>query len=446
VLCAASFLAVADTTIVAIALPALRHDLGMGVGQSAWVLTGYSVTFGGLLLFCGRLGDLYGRRRVFRLGLALFGVASLAAAFAWHPAFLVTMRLVQGIGAAAFVPASLALLNASAPDDRTRARAVGVYGAAASIGFVVGMVGGGVLTELAGWRSVFVVVVPVVLTVLLRSGTVVERTPRPPRGLDVAGALGATVGIGLVIYALTVVPEQGWTSPVVVVSLMAGAATLAALPVVERRAEAPLVPQSLRRDRRLRPAYGAIALQSLVGISWLFLLATFFQDLRGHGPLVSGLLFAPMTLAGLVSAVLAGRLVHHHGARRAAVTGMAIVAAGTVVMAFAAHSDGVLLMVLASVVAEMGFLLSNVALTVAGTEHAVADLEGVLSGVLNAAIQLGTALGLALVASVTASLLGMGMADALRGGFLVCVAAAVLGMLLTLRVQPEAGRRPVHAA
>jgi DHA2 family methylenomycin A resistance protein-like MFS transporter len=196
----------------------------------------------------------------------------------------------------------------------------------------------------------------------------------------------------------------------------------------------------------MRPAYGAIALQSRVGISWLFLLATFFQDLRGHGPLVSGLLFAPMTLAGLVSAVIAGRLVHRHGARRTAVTGMAIVVAGTGVMAFATHSEGAVVMVLASVVAEMGFLLSNVALTVAGTEHAVADLEGVLSGVLNAAIQLGTALGLALVASVTASLLGRGLVVALRGGFLVCVAAAILGMLLTLWVQPEVGRRPVHAA
>jgi MFS family permease len=441
VLCTASFLAVADTTVVAIALPELRADLAMDVGSSAWVLTGYSVTFGGLLLLFGRLGDLVGRLRMFRWGLVLFGCASLVAALAWNPAILVTMRLAQGVGAAAFVPASLALLNAAAPDDQFRSRAVGLYGAAASVGFVVGMLGGGVLTELTGWRSVFLVVLPVVGLVLLRSRRLREPTGSviAPR-LDVAGAVTVTLGVGLLTYALSAAPQQGWGSSFAVGAGLSGLGCLVAFPLLENRASAPLVPLKLGSDRRLLPAHGAIALQSLVGISWLFLLSAYFQDQHDLGPLASGLLFTPMTLAGLVSAVLAGRLVHRYGARRLSVLGMTIVATGTAVMALATGTGGMLTMVVGSVVAESGFLLSNVALTVAGTDHPDSDIEGLLAGVLNTAIQLGTALGLGLVASVTAALLSHGLADALRAGFLTCVAAALLAMLLASRVKSDAGR------
>jgi MFS family permease len=442
VLCTASFLAVADTTIVAIALPTLRADLGLDVGSSAWVLTGYSVTFGGLLLLCGRLGDLFGRLRMFRLGLVVFGLASLVAALAWHPAVLIAMRLVQGAGAAAFVPASLALLNGSTADERVRTRAVGFYGAAASIGFVVGMIGGGVLTELAGWRSVFVVVLPVVGGVLLRSRQLSEPSiPARPRRLDVTGAVTVTLGVGSLTYALSAVAQRGWDSPVVLVVGLAGLGCLVALPFLENRAPEPLLPLRLLATSRIAPAHGAVALQSLVGISWLFLLSGFFQDLHRHGPLVSGLLFTPMTLAGLVSALLAGRVVHRYGARRASILGMTVVATGTAAMAWATGSGGIVSMVLGSVVAEAGFLLSNVALTIAGTDHPDSGVEGLLAGVLNTSIQLGTALGLGLVASVTAALLSHGLADALRGGFLTCTVAALLAVLLCARVTPQAGRR-----
>jgi MFS family permease len=441
-LCTASFLAVADTTLVAIALPALRADLAMDVASSAWVLIGYSVTFGGLLLLCGRLGDLVGRLRMFRWGLVVFGVASLVAAVAWNPAVLVAMRLAQGIGAAAFVPASLALLNASATDDQVRSRAVGLYGAAASVGFVVGMLGGGVLTELAGWRSVFLVVLPVVGVVLLRSRRLAEptRSRATPR-LDVTGAVAVTLGVGLLTYALSAAPQQGWGSSAVLGTGISGLACLVLFPVFENRASAPLVPLNLAADRRLLPAHAAIALQSLVGISWLFLLSAYFQDLHELSPMASGLLFTPMTIAGLLSALLAGRLVHRYGAPRTSVLGMAIVAAGTAVMAVATGAAGILPMVAGSVVAEAGFLLSNVALTVAGTGHPDSDLEGLLAGILNTAIQLGTALGLGLVASVTAGLLSHGLADALRAGFLTCVAAALLGVLLTTRIKPRQAPR-----
>jgi MFS family permease len=193
-LCLASFMAVVDTTIVSIALPSMRREMGFSGADAQWILNGYALAFGGLLLLLGRAGDLYGRRRLFVAGLALFGVASLAGGLSWEPWVLVAARFLQGAGAAAFVPASLSLLTATFAEGEERNRAIGVYGAMAALGFVVGMVGGGVITEYLGWRWVMFVNVPVALAALLPAPAVVaeSREERAPRSLDLAGALTVT--------------------------------------------------------------------------------------------------------------------------------------------------------------------------------------------------------------------------------------------------------------
>jgi MFS family permease len=168
-LCLASFIAVVDTTIVAIALPSMRRELSFAGADAQWILNGYALTFGGLVLLLGRAGDLYGRRRLFVVGLALFAAASLVGGFAWEPWILVCARFIQGVGAAALVPASLSLLTAIFAQGEERNRAIGVYGAMAALGFVVGMVGGGVITEYLGWRWVLFVNVPVALVALVPS-------------------------------------------------------------------------------------------------------------------------------------------------------------------------------------------------------------------------------------------------------------------------------------
>jgi MFS family permease len=174
-LCAASFIAVADTTIISIALPSIRRSLGFSTSSLQWVLNGYALTFGGLLLLLGRVGDLFGRRRLFTAGLVVFGVGSLVCGAAWTPESLVAGRFLQGLGAAAFVPASLALLTAMFTEEFERSRAIGVYGAMAALGFVVGMVGGGLITELWGWRWVFFVNIPVVALTLIASFRFLKR-------------------------------------------------------------------------------------------------------------------------------------------------------------------------------------------------------------------------------------------------------------------------------
>src|SRR5215213_5216667 len=316
-LCLASFIAVVDTTIVSIALPSIRRELGFSGADAQWILNGYALAFGGLVLLLGRAGDLYGRRRLFVAGLALFAAASLVGGFSWEPWILVFARFIQGVGAAALVPASLSLLTATFAEGEERNRAIGVYGAMAALGFVVGMVGGGVITEFFGWRWVLFVNVPVALAALSES-----RNERAPRSLDLAGALTATLGLGLLIYAISEVPKNGWTSAVTISLGTLGTLLMACFVVAERRSTAPLVPLNVLRKPAVVVPNAAIFLQSMVGIAWLYVLTLHFQEVLGHGPLAAGLLFIPMTLVSVVAAPVAGRLATRLGLRATASSGL----------------------------------------------------------------------------------------------------------------------------
>src|SRR5215211_1175626 len=214
-LCCASLVAVLDVTIITIALPTVQTELGFSGGEVQWVLTAYALSFGGLLLPMGRAGDLYGRRRLFVAGLAVFAAASIWGGLAWAPWVLVAARLLQGIGGAALVPASLALLTTTFAGGEERTRAMGVYGAMAGVGFVLGMVLGGVITEFLGWRWVFFVNVPVALTVHSLAPVVIRESKddRAPCTLDLAGAATATLGLAAMIYAVSEAPYNGWVSP-----------------------------------------------------------------------------------------------------------------------------------------------------------------------------------------------------------------------------------------
>jgi len=209
-------MAVVDDTIVTITLPSMRRGLGFTGADVQWVLNGYVLAFGGLLLLCGRAADLWGRRRMFLAGLALFSVSSLLGGLAPSPWILVLARVLQGVGAAAFVPASLSLLTSIFARGEERNRAVGIYGAMAALGFVVGMVGGGMITELLGWRWVLFVNVPVALAALLAAPATVpeSRDEGVPRVLDAPGAVTVTLGLAALIYAVSEVPEPGLASTV----------------------------------------------------------------------------------------------------------------------------------------------------------------------------------------------------------------------------------------
>jgi MFS family permease len=266
-LCCASFVAVLDLTIVAIALPSVRRELGFSGGDAQWILTGYALSFGGLLLFMGRTGDLYGRRLLFVGGLAVFGAASLLGGLAWAPWVLVAARLLQGVGGAALVPASLALVSATFAEGEERNRAMGVYGAMAGVEFVFGMVLGGVITKFLGWRWVLFVNVPVAIGVLLLAPIVIQESKdeAAPRTLDLTGAATATLGLASLIYAVSEAPKHGWASPATLGTTGLGAVFLGAFVAAERRAPAPLVPLPILYRRAVAVPNTAVVLKSMVG-------------------------------------------------------------------------------------------------------------------------------------------------------------------------------------
>jgi EmrB/QacA subfamily drug resistance transporter len=383
-LCSASFIAVMDTTIVSIALPSMRQAVGLSAAGSQWVLNAYALVFGGLLLLFGRVADLYGRVRLFAVGLAVFIVGLVIAGLASAPLILIVGRGVQGLGAAAFVPASLSLLTVTFSEEDERNRAVGFYGAMAALGFVVGMVGGGVITELWGWRWVFLINVPIAMATLLPSRRLLHdrRNTSAARQLDVLGAVSVTAGLILLIYAMTSVPGEGWSVPTLVTGVL-GCALLAGFVAVEKRHPAPLVPLDLVTTRPVLIPNAAIALQSMIGIAWLYVLTLYFQEVIGTGPLKAGMLFVPMTLASLIAAPIAGRLGSRIGIRATAITGLTLLGCGIAAMMAGMSAGGSIALLLAgSAVGEAGFMLSNVSLVVAGTSGLDDDKSGLAAGLL----------------------------------------------------------------
>jgi EmrB/QacA subfamily drug resistance transporter len=438
-LCCASLVAVLDVTIVTIALPSMRRELGFSGGEVQWVLTGYALSFGGLLLFMGRAGDLYGRRRLFVAGLAVFAAASLWGGLAWEPWVLVAARLLQGVGGAALVPASLALLTATFAGGEERNRAMGVYGAMAGVGFVLGMVLGGVITEFLGWRWVLFVNVPVALAVLsLVPGVIREsKDDGAPRTLDFAGAATATLGLAAMIYAVSEAPTNGWVSPATICTAGSGAVLLGVFVAVERRVAEPLVPLPIFGRRGVAVTNTAVVLKSMVGAAQLFVLTLYFQDALGYTPLQAGLLFVPMTVASVVASPFAGRLTSRLGEKWTAAWGFAITAAGLILVSSCLSSEGGLVAVLfGMVVAEAGFVIANVPLTIAATGNIGEEERGLASGILSTSTEFGNALGWAAVAAVIAAVAdsgpGSAVLDGLGWGLWSTVIFAALALVLVI--------------
>jgi EmrB/QacA subfamily drug resistance transporter len=439
---------VVDTTIVSIALPSMRRALGFSGADAQWILNGYALAFGGLVLLLGRAGDLYGRRRLFVVGLALFAAASLVGGFSWEPWILVAARFIQGVGAAALMPASLSLLTAIFTEGEERNRAIGLYGAMAALGFVVGMVGGGVITEFLGWRWVMFVNVPVALTALVPAPAALpeSRNERAPRSLDLAGALTATSGLGLLIYAISEVPKKGWMSIATIGFGTLGTLCMACFVVAERHSSAPLVPLGVLRKRAVIVPNAAIFLQSMVGIAWLYVLTLYLQEVLGHSALTAGLLFIPMTLASVVAAPVAGRLATRIGVRTTASSGLVLVAVGLLLMTPMSVAGGLDFVLCGMVIGEGGFMLSNVPLTIVGSGSAGEDERGLAAGLLNTSMQLGSAWGLGVVATVvaaTSAALGGEaggpevLVGGLRWGIYACVGFAVLALPVVLLGLPK---------
>jgi EmrB/QacA subfamily drug resistance transporter len=434
---------VLDTTIVGVALPDIRHDLGFSPPSLSWVVNSYLLAYGGFLLLGGRLGDLFGHRRLFTAGISVFTLASLACGLARGQGFLLAARAVQGAGGAVASAVALSLVVSLFTEPGERARALGVFGMASAGGGSIGVLLGGVLTGLLSWHWIFLVNVPIGVAVLLASLRVL---PAPAAGagrgrLDVPGAVLVTAAVLLAVYAITGASRAGWTSARTGGELAGAAVLLAVFAAVESRAAVPLIPLRLLLGRNLAGA-------SLTGVLWsaamfacFFVTTLYLQLVLGYRPLLTGLAFLPMNLimSGL-SAGVSARLVDRFGIRPPLVTGLLLAAVGLALLGQAPVGGHFLTNVLpGGILLGAGAGTAVPPLLLAATGDVPLSESGLASGIASMSFMLGGALGLAVLASLaatqTASLLaaGHGYLAALTGGyhaaFRVGAASAALAAL-----------------
>ncbi|GGR75673.1 MFS transporter [Streptomyces aureoverticillatus] len=399
VLCAAQFMVALDFSVLNVALPVLGADLGMSHAALQWAVTAFALPSGGFLLLFGRFGDLFGRRRLFLGGLALFGAASLLATFAWDPASFLAGRALQGVGAAAIVPTGMSLLTTTFPEGPQRDRALGISGTLLSLGFTVGMVLGGVLTDTLGWRSTMGLLTLFALIVLpLAPGLLPEsRTPDRPR-LDIPGAVTVTGGLLALIYALSTAAERGFGGADVLVTLIAGIVLLALFGYVESRAAAPLV--SLPMLRRRTVAWGNLA--GLVTFSMMstvvFVLTLYLQDVLGLSAFETGLVFGVQGVLSVVAGMYAPKVIGRFGPRRTLVG--SLLGQGVFVAALVAVGEGAWSVWLATVavsVASMFHLGAIVSYGVAVTSGVPDSEQGLATGLVTSTQQVGITVGIPLL-------------------------------------------------
>ncbi|MFF3454115.1 MFS transporter [Streptomyces sp. NPDC002730] len=429
VLCAAQFMVALDFSVLNVALPVLGKDLGMSQSALQWAVTAFALPSGGFLLLFGRTADLYGRRKLFLSGLAVFGAASLLATFAWDPASFLAGRALQGLGAAAIVPTGMSLLTTTFPEGPQRDRALGISGTLLSLGFTIGMVLGGVLTDTLGWRSTMgLLAVAALLVLVLAPGLLAEsRHPERPR-LDVPGAVTVTSGLLAVIYALSTAAERGFGGVDVLVTLIAGVALLVAFVVVESRSPAPLV--SLPMLRRRTVAWGNLG--GLVTFSMMstvvFVLTLYLQEVLELSAFRTGLVFGVQGVLSAFAGAYAPKLIGRIGARRTLVVSLL--------------GQGVFVAALLGIGTGSGALLATVAVSLASVCHLGAIIsygltvtsgvpdeeQGLATGLVTTTQQVGITIGIPLlgVLATTQGSLFDGVRTVLAVDAAVVVGAAVL--------------------
>ena len=401
--CVAQLMVILDTTVVNVALPAMKQHLGLSATGQQWVVDGYLITFGGLLLFAGRAGDLFGRRGVFLAGLGVFTAASLAGGLAPGPGLLLAARFVQGAAAAALAPSSLSLITASHPEGPARTRAMSIWAATAGAGGAIGLVLGGVLTTELSWRYVLLVNVPIGLALFAASATALLPSPRARvrQSLDIPGAVTATAGVGALVYGISEATNQGWGSAPVIAALVASAVLLTGFVAIESASPAPLVPLSIFRRRTVSVANVLMFLLGVLLTASLFFLSLYLQQVIGYSALRTGLAVLPMTGVMIVVAITSARLLPRLGASPLVLAGTLFAAGGLawlsripVHAAYASHVLGPTLII------GVGFGLIVLPVTATSTTGIDARQAGLVSALGNMSRQLGGAIGLSVLVTI----------------------------------------------
>lgn len=393
-----------DATVMNVALPRIRADLGFTPAGLSWVMNAYTLVFGGLLLLGGRLGDLFGRRRMFLTGIAVFTAASLAGGLADSAGLLIAARIVQGLGAAMAGPSTIALITSTFTEQRARVRALSLFSAMSSSGFAIGLILGGLLTEWLTWRSVMFINVPLGVVVLAFGAQYIAEPPRHPARLDLVGAGLATTGVASVVFGFIQAAEKGWGSAAAMWPLVVGGVLVVAFVVSQTRVANPMLPLRLFADRNRAAAYVNFFLGPLSMMSAFFFMTQFLQEVSGYRALTTGFAFLPMAVGIFVLSRLVPRLLPLVGPKPLALTGSLLMAAGmwwlSDVSATSSYVPAILgPMVLLGIGGGMAFSPLNV-LIMGNVPPADAGAAG---GVLQTMQQIGSTLGLALLVTIAGS-------------------------------------------
>ncbi|MGW7607880.1 MFS transporter [Streptomyces sp. NPDC054766] len=429
--CAGQFLVVLDVSVVNVALPSMRTDLGLSGPGLQWVVNAYSIAFAGFMLLGGRAGDLYGRKRMFLVGLALFTLASVGGGLAQEGTQLLLARAAQGLGAAVLAPSTLTILTSAVPEGAARARAIATWTAVGAGGGAAGGLVGGLLVDGLSWRWVLLINVPIGAVVLAGAAHwLVESRAGDGRRLDLPGALLVTAGLATLAYGIVQTEAEGWTAAATLVPLCAGAALIGVFLVVEARTTAPLMPLKLLRLRSVSSANAAMFVSGSAMFCMWFFMTLYAQNVLGYSPLGAGLALVPSSLAVVIGSKSAPRLMPVVGARNVAVLGTLLAAAG-----FGWQStmtaDGPYLtaIMLPGILMMAGAGLAATPLAALATSGAAPQDAGLVSGLVNTSRVMGGSLGLAIMFTIAAARTGGGTSgEALTAGY--ALAFRVSGVML----------------
>jgi EmrB/QacA subfamily drug resistance transporter len=407
VILTAQMMVVLDTTIVNVALPHIQESLGFSTSSLSWVLNAYILTFGGLLLLGARAGDLFGRRRTFLVGIAVFTLSSLLGGLALSGWMLLAARALQGMGAALAAPSALSLLTTVFAEGQQRVRAIGLYTTVSAAGGAMGLVAGGLLTQLVSWRWVMFVNVPIGVVVWLVGREVIVETERQRGRFDLTGALTSTLGVSAIVFGLVEAGSAGWASPLTVSSFAIGLVLLGLFLFQEQRVDEPILPLRLLTHRTRSSANASRGLLYAGFYGLFYFMAQFLQDVQGYSPLATGLAFLPMPVAVFLSSQLTSRvLLRRLHQKTVMATGIAVATVG-LLLATQVHQGTTYLQIVASLVLiGAGSGGAFVALTSASLAEVDPGDAGAASGLVNVSQQIGAALGLAVLVTIFDALNG----------------------------------------
>jgi len=448
-LCATQFLVVLDVAIVNVALPSIQTALDFSQDNLQWVVSAYTLTFGGLLLLGGRMADLLGRRRVFMVGLVVFSLASLACGFSQSDTFLIGARAIKGIGAAIISPAALSILVTTFKEGAERNKALGIWGAIAGIGGAAGVLAGGILTDTLGWEWIFFVNVPIGFIVLALVPRYIDesRAETEVRNFDVAGAVSVTAGLALLVYALVNTDSAGWASAETIGLFAVSAALIAAFIVIELRAKAPLMPLGIFRLRSLTGANIVGLLLGAAIFSMFFFLSLYMQQVLGYSALKSGFAYLFVAVTIIIAAGASQALVTRFGVKTILTIGMTLLVLGLLYFTQIDVSGSYLVdLVPGFFLAGVGLGFAFVPVSIAALQGVRAHEAGVASGLINTSQQIGGALGIAILSTIATthtesvvkdaggaqSALPGALTEGFQYAFAVGAGMAVIGLLATI--------------